>query len=73
MADYRDRAAAGRWICEYRDKIGLTQDEFRAKWHINRTRLVEIEHGNLIPSVEEIERLKQAFALSFNDWLSRWT
>ena len=69
MVEPRDRAAAGRWILEYRHKIDLTQDEFRDRWHINRTRLGQIEQGSLIPSVEEIERLKREFTLSFEEWL----
>lgn len=47
-------------VYKQRKKLGMTQAKLSEKTYINRTMLSRLEHGDYIPSLEQLERLSEA-------------
>lgn len=60
-----------KWLIDYRDKNGLSQNELAGKVRVSREYISMIENGNRNPSVEVAKRIANALGFEwekfFND------
>lgn len=58
----------GSRIRQLRNEKGLSQEKFAVKAEVDRTYLAGVEQGKRNPSLKSLEKIINAFGISFHDF-----